>query len=143
MIYALYRNRVGGFLLQRQVMVIAYAHSHKNCNSVKVERIMGERCLVFLTQCYFVPRLTLPVVEGAVFKIGDHACSAHFCHLNHFCHSSPVLSIHINRFCQPHHFCQLLSTQSSPVLSTILTTYVQLQTRPLLLSTRPDHFCQP
>ena len=51
-------------------------------------------------------------------------CSAHFCHLNHFCHSSPVLSIHFNRFCQPHHFCQLLSTQSSPVLSAISTTYV-------------------
>ena len=51
-------------------------------------------------------------------------CSAHFCHLNHFCHSSLVLSIHINRFCQPHHFCQLLLTQSSPVLSTISTTYV-------------------
>ena len=49
---------------------------------------------------------------------------AHFCHLNHFCHSSPVLSIHINRFYQPHHFCQPLSTQSSPVLSTISTTYV-------------------
>ena len=53
-----------------------------------------------------------------------NVCSAHFCHLNHFCHSSPVLSIHINRFCQPHHFCQLMSTQSSPVLSTISTTYV-------------------
>ena len=51
-------------------------------------------------------------------------CSAHFCYLNHFCHSSPVLSIHINRFCQPHHFCQLVSPQSSPVLSTISTTYV-------------------
>ena len=51
-------------------------------------------------------------------------CSAHFCRLIHFCHSSPVLSIHINRFCQPHHFCQLLSTQSSPVLSAISTTYV-------------------
>ena len=49
---------------------------------------------------------------------------AHFCHLNHFCHSSPVLSIDINRFCHPHHFCQLLSTQSSPVLSAISTTYV-------------------
>ena len=24
--------------------------------------------------CYFVPRLTLPVIEGAVVKIGDHAC---------------------------------------------------------------------
>ena len=34
------------------------------------------------------------------------------------------MSIHINRFCQPHHFCQLLPTQSSPVLSTISTTYV-------------------
>ena len=53
-----------------------------------------------------------------------HGCSAHFCHLNHFCHSSPVLSIHINRFCQPHHFCQLLSTRNSPVMSTISTTYV-------------------
>ena len=53
-----------------------------------------------------------------------YVCSAHFCHLNHFCHCSPVLSIHINRFCQPHHFCKLLSTQSSPVLSTISTTYV-------------------
>ena len=41
-------------------------------------------------------------------------CSAHFCHLNHFCHSSPVLSIHINRFCQPHHFCQLLSPPPHP-----------------------------
>ena len=51
-------------------------------------------------------------------------CSAHCCHLSHFCHSSPVLSIHINRFCQPHHFCQLLSIRSSPVVSTISTTYV-------------------
>ena len=55
---------------------------------------------------------------------GDASCSAHFCHLNHFCHSPPVLSIHINSFCQPHHFCQLLSTHCSSVLSTISTTYV-------------------
>ena len=41
-----------------------------------------------------------------------------------FCYSSPVFSIHINRFCQPQPFCQLLSPQSSPVLSTISTTYV-------------------
>ena len=34
------------------------------------------------------------------------------------------LSIHINSFCQPRHFCKLLSTQGSPVLSTISTTYV-------------------
>ena len=51
-------------------------------------------------------------------------CSAHFCHLNHFCHSSPVVSIHINRLCQPQPFCQLLSPQSLSVLSTISSTYV-------------------
>ena len=71
-----------------------------------------------------------------------NACSAHFCHLNHFCHSSPVLSIHINRFCQPHYFCQLLSTQSSPLLSAISTTYVatdevtQTQTKTYLFDIR-------
>ena len=62
------------------------------------------------------------VIVGTPSEADD--CSAHFCHLNHFCHSSPVLSIHINPFCQPHHFCKLLSTQSSPVFSTISTIYV-------------------
>ena len=61
-----------------------------------------------------------PLMKTASWAV----CSANFCHLNHLCHSSPVLSIHINSFCQPHHFCQLLSTQSSPVLSTTSTTYV-------------------
>ena len=77
-----------------------------------------------------------------ILTANGHDCSAHFCHLNHFCHSSPVLSIHINlfvnlttfvNFCQlrAHQFCQ----QYQPLMS--------LQTRSLLLSTRPDHFCQP
>ena len=69
------------------------------------------------------PEFVWHVVESSII-CREHACSAHFCHPNHFCHSSPVLSIHINRFCQPHHFCQLLSPHSSPVLSTISTTYV-------------------
>ena len=61
------------------------------------------------------------VAHCRLFGIG---WSAHFCHLNHFCHSSPISSIHINRLCQPYHFWQRLSTQSSPVLSTISNTYV-------------------
>ena len=68
-----------------------------------------------------------------------HVCSAHFCHLNHCCHSSRLLSIHINHFCQRHHFCQLLSTQSSPVLSQISTTYVATDEVTTFVN-RSDHF---
>ena len=71
-----------------------------------------------------VTRTEVKMAPSKMSNVKACRCSAHFCHLNHFCHSSPVLSIHINRFCQHHHFCQLLSTQSSPVLSTTSTTYV-------------------
>ena len=69
-------------------------------------------------------------------------CSAHFCHLNHFCHSSRLLSIQINHFCQPHHFCQLWSIQSSPVLSQISTTYVATDEVTTFVN-RSAHFCRP
>ena len=68
--------------------------------------------------------------------------SAYFCHLNHFCHSSRLLSIHINHFCQPHRFCQLLSTQSSPILSQISTTYV-ITDEVTTFVNRSAHFCRP
>ena len=91
-----------------------------------------------LTQCsyllilsylltYLLTFFTYLLTFSYLFTYLSHpgrVCSAHFCHLNHLCHSSPVLSIHINGFCQPHHFCQLLSPQGSPVLTTISTTYV-------------------
>ena len=64
-------------------------------------------------------------------------CSAHFCHLNHFCHSSPVLSIHINRFCQPRHFCQLLST----FVNSELTSFVN-NINHLCRYRRGHYFCQ-
>ena len=108
-------------------------------------RVVHDYSLVGLIWCHyrcvFVGSPALPVASmtGMPLTLHEHAnhdrichvyiisllaCSALFCHLSHICHSSPVLSIHIIRFCQPHHFCQLLSTQSSPVLSTISTTYV-------------------
>ena len=75
-------------------------------------------------------------------KKGLTICSAYFCHLNHFCHSSQLLSIHINHFCERHRFCQLLSTQSSPVLSQISTTYVTTDEVTTFVN-RSAHFCRP
>ena len=68
----------------------------------------------------------------------EHECTAHFCHLNHFCHSSPVLSIHVNHCCQPHHFRQLLSIQRSPVFKN--KPRMSLQTRSLPCQQGPTTF---
>ena len=83
---------------------------------------------------------SVQIMRYGQLKFGDFGqkvltvCSAYFCHLNHFCHSSRLLSIHINHFCQPHRFCQLLSTQSSPILSHI---------NHLCHYGRGHYFCQP
>ena len=102
------------------------------CNILSFGKLLRKSIMLFgnhtIIQC--MVNSVAPLVSN-VWKWWR--CSAHLCHLNHFCHSSPVLSIHINRFCQPHHLCQLRAHQ-------FCQQYQPL--RPLCRYRRGHYFCQ-